>query len=81
MVPNIGITADTTVFVEDIPVDLRPINIHSEDGLELYLPNDRTLLAGETLENTLTFIAEPEQIGAQIRNLRKCSAGRSSESI
>jgi cyclase len=69
--PNIGITADTTYFVEDIKVELRPVNIHSEDGLVLYLPNDRILLAGDTLEDTLTFIVEPEQIGAQYRNLQK----------
>jgi len=69
--PNIGITADTTYFVEDIKVELRPVNIHSEDGLVVYLPNDRILLAGDTLEDTLTFIVEPEQIGAQYRNLQK----------
>jgi glyoxylase-like metal-dependent hydrolase (beta-lactamase superfamily II) len=68
-VPNIGVTADTTYFVGDIEVDLRPVNIHSADGLVLYLPADRILLAGDTLEDTETFIAEPDQIPAQYRNL------------
>src|ERR1019366_10325871 len=63
VLPNIGITADTAYLVEDVKVELRPINIHSEDGLVVYLPNDRILLAGDTLEGTLTFIAEAEQIG------------------
>jgi cyclase len=71
VLPNIGITADTSYFVEDIRVELRPVNIHSEDGLVIYLPNDRILLAGDTLEDTLTFIVEPEQIGAQYRNLQQ----------
>jgi cyclase len=71
VIPNIGITADTTCFVEDIKVELRPVNIHSEDGLVVYLPKDRILLAGDTLEDTLTFIVEPEQIGAQYQNLLK----------
>jgi glyoxylase-like metal-dependent hydrolase (beta-lactamase superfamily II) len=71
VVPNIGITADTVFFVGDVKVELRPVNIHSEDGLVLYLPGDRILLAGDTLEDTLTFIAEPEQIGAQYANLQK----------
>jgi cyclase len=71
VVPNIGITADTMYFVEDIRVELRPVNIHSEDGLVVYLPNDRILLAGDTLEDTLTFIVEPEQIGVQYKNLQK----------
>ena len=69
--PNIGVTADTSYFVDDIKVELRPINIHSEDGLVIYLPHDRILLAGDTLEDTLTFIVEPEQIGAQYQNLQK----------
>jgi cyclase len=38
--------------------------------LVLYLPADRTLLAGDTLEDTLTFIVEPEHIPTQYRNLQ-----------
>jgi glyoxylase-like metal-dependent hydrolase (beta-lactamase superfamily II) len=71
VIPNVGITANTTYFVNDIKVELRPVNIHSEDGLVLYLPDDRILLAGDTLEDTLTFIVEPEQIGMQYANLQK----------
>ena len=71
VLPNITISADTNYFVEDIKVELRPVNIHSEDGLVLYLPNDRILLAGDTLEDTLTFITEAEQIPAQIKNLQQ----------
>ena len=71
VIPNIGVATDTTYFVEDIKVELRPVNIHSEDGLVVYLPNDRILLAGDTLEDTLTFIVEPEQIGEQYKNLEK----------
>ena len=68
-IPNIGITADTTFLVGDVTVELRPVNIHSEDGLVLYLPADKILLAGDTLEDTLTFIVEAEQIPVQYRNL------------
>jgi cyclase len=71
VLPNITISAETSFFVEDIKVELRPINIHSEDGLVIYLPNDRILLAGDTLEDTLTFITEPEQIPVQMKNLQK----------
>jgi glyoxylase-like metal-dependent hydrolase (beta-lactamase superfamily II) len=71
VLPNITINADTSYYVEDIKVDLRPVNIHSEDGLVVYLPDDRILLAGDTLEDTLTFITEPEQIAAHIGNLKQ----------
>jgi glyoxylase-like metal-dependent hydrolase (beta-lactamase superfamily II) len=71
VVPNIGIAGDTTYYVGDIRVELRPVNIHSEDGLVIYLPNDRILLAGDTLEDTVTFIAEPQNIVAQYRNMQQ----------
>jgi glyoxylase-like metal-dependent hydrolase (beta-lactamase superfamily II) len=67
--PNILITATTTYAVGDIQVELRPINIHTADGLVAYLPKDRILLAADTMEDTLTFVNEPDQIPDQIRNL------------
>lgn len=69
LLPNIVLTADTSIFVGTIKVELRPVDIHSEDGLVIYLPGDRILLAGDTLEDTVTFISEPEHIPDQYRNL------------
>jgi cyclase len=71
VVPNIGISADTHYYVGDIRVELRPVNIHSEDGLVIFLPDERLLLAGDTLEDTVTFIAEPEHVITHYRNLQQ----------
>jgi len=71
---NLGIDAITVFYVGDIPVELRPVNIHSEDGLVIYLPGDRILLAGDTLEDTVTFISEPDHITLQYLNMRKLKA-------
>jgi glyoxylase-like metal-dependent hydrolase (beta-lactamase superfamily II) len=71
VLPNIGIAHDTHYYVGDIKVELRPVNIHSEDGLVIYLPGDRILLAGDTLEDTVTFIAEPENLVTEYRNMQK----------
>jgi len=70
VLPNIGITADTGFYVGDIRVELRPVNIHSADGLVIYLPGDRILLAGDTLEDTVTFVSEPEQVADHYKNLQ-----------
>lgn len=67
--PTLTIDADTTYYVGAIKVELRPVNIHSADGLVINLPADHILLAGDTLEDTVTFISEPDQIPAQVRNL------------
>lgn len=68
-VPDIGITSDTTVMIGTIRVLLRPAQIHSGDGLVIELPDDKVLLAGDTLEDTVTFVAEPASIPEQYRNL------------
>lgn len=70
VLPTIGIAHETHVNVMDIDVVLRPVNIHSADGLVLYIPRDQLLLAGDTLEDTVTFVSEPAHIGEHIRNLR-----------
>jgi len=70
VLPNIGISADTEYYVGDIRVELRPVKIHSDDGLVIYLPADRILLAGDTLEDTVTFIAEPEHLVEHYNNMR-----------
>lgn len=69
VVPGVGLLAPATVTIGKVTVELRPVNIHSADGLVLFLPGDRLLLAGDTLEDTLTFVAEPETLGEQYRNL------------
>jgi glyoxylase-like metal-dependent hydrolase (beta-lactamase superfamily II) len=71
VIPNIGITAETNYYVGDIRVELRPVHIHSEDGLVIYLPRDRILLAGDTLEDTVTFVSEPEHLAESYKNLQK----------
>ena len=70
VVPNIGITSATACYVGDIRVELRPVRIHSDDGLVIYLPVDRILLAGDTLEDTVTFISEPEHVVEHYQNMR-----------
>jgi len=68
---NIGIDGITDFHVGDVRVELRPVDIHSEDGLVVYLPGDRILLAGDTLEDTVTYISEPDHVAGQYRNLRR----------
>jgi len=71
VVPSTGITSATTYYVGDIRIELRPVKIHSDDGLVIYLPIDRILLAGDTLEDTVTFISEPEHVFEHYKNMGK----------
>jgi cyclase len=43
--------------------------MHSYDSTVLLLPDDRILLAGDTVEDTITFIAEPADLPIHLQNL------------
>jgi cyclase len=51
-----------TLQVGRLTVELLEFDIHSDDGVVLWLPHDRLLLAGDTLEDTVTYVAEPTRL-------------------
>lgn len=68
----------TTIFSDgldlscgDVGVELRPLDIHSRDGVALYSRADGTLLAGDTLEDTVTFVDEPDRLDQHLFDLAK----------
>jgi cyclase len=50
-------------------VELHHFAIHSADGNVIWLPDEKLLLAGDTLEDTVTYIAEPRHIATHIAEL------------
>lgn len=50
-------------------VELHHFDIHSADGVVLWLPHQGILLAGDTLEDTVTYVAEPERLAAHLTDL------------
>lgn len=50
-------------------VELHRFDIHSHDGCVLWLPEDGLLLAGDTLEDTVTYVSEPEHIATHVAEL------------
>jgi cyclase len=57
--------------VGDIAVELIPANIHSDDATVLWLPERRLLLCGDTMEDTVTYVGEPDQFDAHLRDLER----------
>ncbi|MEM7189620.1 MAG: MBL fold metallo-hydrolase [Pseudomonadota bacterium] len=55
--------------VGSIEVALLSFDIHSHDGLVLWLPATRELFAGDTLEDTVTYVAEPERLEVHLPEL------------
>lgn len=69
ILPTTEIAEDTTLRVGATEVQLRLLDIHSFDGLALYLPETKTLLAGDTLEDTVTYVAEPDRLEIHLAEL------------
>lgn len=55
--------------IGDTDVELMEFDIHSDDGVVLWLPQRRLLLAGDTLEDTVTYVAEPENLSRHLPEL------------
>ncbi len=52
-------------------VELRHLDIHSFDGTVLLLPAEKILLAGDTLEDPITYVVEPERLTDHLRDLAR----------
>lgn len=66
----------TTVFDErmhlrcgSLELDLLRFDIHSQDGTVIHLPLEDYLLAGDTLEDTITYVAEPHGFRRHLEEL------------
>jgi glyoxylase-like metal-dependent hydrolase (beta-lactamase superfamily II) len=53
-----------------IQAELRHVDIHSLDGTALMLPDSGILLAGDTIEEPITYVAEPDRLEIHLKDLR-----------
>lgn len=59
----------TQLQVGSLTIDLIEANIHSDDATVLWLPSERILFAGDTLEDTVTYVGEPENFDIHLKDL------------
>ena len=52
-----------------LELELIEVNIHSDDATVLWLPEFRLLLCGDTMEDTVTYVDEPERFEAHLADL------------
>jgi glyoxylase-like metal-dependent hydrolase (beta-lactamase superfamily II) len=52
-------------------VELIQLNIHSDDATVVWLPDSRVLLAGDTMEDTVTFVDEPQHLDRHLADLER----------
>lgn len=71
VMPNRLFEGQLDLVVGATRIELHHFNIHSADGNVLWLPESKVLLAGDTLEDTVTYIAEPANIPTHIGELQR----------
>jgi cyclase len=54
---------------EELAVELLELEIHSDDATVLWLPQRGLLLCGDTMEDTVTYVDEPQHFDAHLRDL------------
>jgi cyclase len=52
-----------------LDVELIEANIHSDDATVLWIPSRGIMLAGDTMEDTVTYVGEPQQFDTHLRDL------------
>jgi cyclase len=55
--------------VGETKIELIHANIHSDDATVLWLPDRGVLLCGDTMEDTITYVDEPQGFDAHLRDL------------
>lgn len=73
IMPTTVFDSDTVLDVGGVEVALMSYDIHSHDGLCLWLPETRMLFAGDTLEDTVTYVAEPTRLQNHLKDLARMS--------
>ncbi|WP_457298234.1 MBL fold metallo-hydrolase [Phyllobacterium sp. P5_D12] len=71
IMPNSTFETELSLKVGDIEVELRHVDIHSHDGTMLILPQRKLMLAGDALEEPITYVAEPKRLEHHLRDLER----------
>lgn len=70
VLPNIVFEDRLSLMVGSTPVELVHMDIHSRDGTVALLPGG-ILLAGDTLEDPITYVDEPERLAIHLAGLKR----------
>ncbi len=69
ILPDRVFSGELRLTVGTRQVTLIECNIHSDDATVLWLPEERLLLAGDTVEDTVTYVGAPEDFADHLRDL------------
>jgi cyclase len=74
ILPTLIFSGRLALKVGSRAVELIEANIHSEDATVLWLADARILLAGDTVEDCVTYVTSPEDFDTHLRDLARLAA-------
>jgi cyclase len=74
VLPTRTFTDRVAISVGRLELELVHLDIHSDDATVLWWPQRRLLFAGDTLEDTVTYVDEPGHFAAHLADLERLRA-------
>lgn len=74
ILPTRTFSGSLALDVGDIHLELIEANIHSDDAAVIWWSSERILLAGDTMEDTVTYVVEPENLEVHLADLGRLDA-------
>jgi glyoxylase-like metal-dependent hydrolase (beta-lactamase superfamily II) len=71
VLPNVTFDQKISIYLDDLELELQKMNIHSRDGTIIYIPSDKIFIAGDTLEDSITYIDEVDNLVEHVKNLQQ----------
>lgn len=71
IMPNRIFDGELSLNVGGTSVELRHADVHSHDGTVMLLPSAGILFAGDTLEDPITYVAEPDRLEKHLVDLKR----------
>jgi glyoxylase-like metal-dependent hydrolase (beta-lactamase superfamily II) len=62
------------LMVGDLRMELIEANIHSDDATVVWIPDLGVLLAGDTMEDTVTYVGDPAAFDTHLADLERLAA-------
>lgn len=71
ILPTRTFSGSLAIDVGDIRLELIEANIHSDDAAVIWWAGERILLAGDTMEDTVTYVMEPDSLPLHLADLER----------
>lgn len=74
VLPTRTFTGSLGLEIGDMALEIIEANIHSDDAAVIWWPAERVLLAGDTMEDTVTYVVEPHAFDTHLADLARLDA-------